>query len=79
MRSKVHHLDGYERQTQVVEDLNAERRLIVSRVAQLIWLLFGTLEALIGLRIIFKLIAANPNNPFANLLYAFTDLFRPSG
>lgn len=75
VRSKIHHVDGYERQTQVVEDLNAGRRLVVSRLAQLIWLLFGTLEALIGLRIILKLIAANPNNPFASLLYAFTDLF----
>ena len=75
VQSKVHHMDGYERQTQVVEDLNAGRRLVVSRIAQLIWLLFGILEALIGLRIILKLIAANPGNPFANLVYAFTDLF----
>ena len=75
VRAKIHHLDGYERQTQVVEDLNAGRRLLVSRLAQLIWLLFGFLEALIGLRVMLKLIAANPNNPFANLIYTFTDLF----
>ena len=75
VRSEIHQSDGYERQTQVVEDLNAERRLFVSRIAQLIWLLFGALEALIGLRVLLKLMAANPDNPFAGLVYAFTDLF----
>lgn len=75
VRAEIHHLDGYERQTQVVEDLNAERRLLVSRLAQLIWLMFGFLEALIGLRVVLKLIAANPNTPFADLIYSFTDLF----
>ena len=75
VRASVHQLDGYERQTQIVEDLNAERRLFVSRLAQLIWLLFGALEALIGLRVVLKLMAANPNNPFAYMVYAFTDLF----
>jgi hypothetical protein len=33
------------------------------------------LEALIGLRVVLKLIAANPSNPFAAMIYAFTDLF----
>ncbi len=74
-RSEIHHLDGYERQTQVTEDLNAGRRLLVSRLVQLIWLLFGFLEALIGLRVMLKLIAANPDNPFASVIYSFTDLF----
>lgn len=72
---RVHQHSGYERQTQVVEDHNAERRLAVSRIAGLIWLAFGILVASIGLRVALKLIAANPANPFAGLLYAFTDLF----
>lgn len=72
---RVHRHGGYERQTQVVEDHNAERRLAVSRTAGLIWLLFGILVASIGLRVALKLIAANPANPFAGWLYAFTDLF----
>lgn len=75
VRAEIQHLDGYERQIQVIEDLNAERRLLVSRLAQLIWLMFGFLEALIGLRVVLKLIAANPNNPFAYLVYSFTELF----
>jgi uncharacterized protein with PQ loop repeat len=72
---RVHQHSGYESQTQVVEDHNAQRRLAVSRIASLIWLFFGILLASIGLRVVLKLIAANPANPFAGSLYAFTDLF----
>jgi hypothetical protein len=71
----VHRSGDYERQTQVIQDRDAGRRLVVSRVAQFIWLAFGILIALIGLRVMLKLIAANPANPFANLVYDFTDLF----
>ncbi len=71
----VHVHDEYERRTQVVEDVNAGRRMAVRRIANLIWLLFGVLEALIGLRVVLKLIAANPANPFANLVYSLTSLF----
>jgi uncharacterized integral membrane protein len=59
----------------VVEDNNAGRRLVVGRVAALIWLAFGVLISLIALRVLLKLIAANPANPFSNLVYDFTDLF----
>ena len=38
-------------------------------------LFFGILEGLIALRILLKLIAANPNSPFAAMLYRFTDIF----
>jgi hypothetical protein len=59
----------------VVEDLAAVRFEALAKITQLIWLLTGSLEALIGLRIILKLIAANPANPFAALTYSLTDLF----
>ena len=52
-----------------------EQRIATFKATQLIWLLLGLLEAGIGLRIIFKLIAVNPANPFATLLYKVTDLF----
>jgi YggT family protein len=73
--ARIYHQDSYQRQVQVVEDLNAGRRQLVNRLAQLIWLLFGFLEAMIGLRVVLKLMAANPNNPFAQMIYRFTDLF----
>ena len=66
---------GYVRRQEVVEDIGTERYDAVYRTAQIIWLLFGMLEAAIVLRIILKLMAANPANPFANLVYTFTDIF----
>jgi hypothetical protein len=74
-RADSQHHSAYEHRTQITEHPDAGLRVAVSRVAQLIWLMFGVLEALIGLRIVLKLIAANPANPFANLVYTFTDLF----
>jgi Zn-dependent protease with chaperone function len=52
-----------------------ELRLFTFKLTQLVWLFFGILETLIALRILLKLIAANPNSPIAALIYAFTDLF----
>ena len=66
---------GYERRQEVVEDVATERYDTVSRLAQITWLVFGLLEAAIVLRIILKFMAANPANPFANLIYTLTDIF----
>ena len=52
-----------------------ELRIFTFKATQLVWLLFGILETLIALRILLKLIAANPASPIAALIYAFTDLF----
>ena len=52
-----------------------ERRIFTFKATQLVWLLFGVLEALIALRIGLKLIGANPASPVASFLYGFTDLF----
>lgn len=56
-------------------EVGQTNRVTTFKVTQLIWLLFGLLEAAIGLRVIFKLIAVNPNNAFAAFLYRVTDLF----
>jgi hypothetical protein len=64
-----------ERRKKVIEDVGASHRQSVNKVVQFVWLLFGILEAAIGLRVFLKLIAANPNNLFAQLVYSFTDLF----
>jgi len=65
----------HEQEQRVVESPGAESRLAVSRVTQLIWLAFGLLEALIGLRVFLKLIAANPNSLFAQFVYQFSEIF----
>jgi hypothetical protein len=72
---RVHQHGAYEHQTQVVENHDLERRGAISRVTQLIWLFTGILVAAISLRFVLKLMAANPANPFADLVYSFTDLF----
>jgi hypothetical protein len=64
-----------EQRREIVEDIATARYDALSRVTQLIWLGFGVLIALIGLRVLLRLLAANPANPFANMLYMFTDLF----
>jgi YggT family protein len=45
----------------------------LTRVSGLIWLAFGILDGLIGLRFLLKLMAANPNNPFAAFIYIVTE------
>lgn len=52
-----------------------EQRIFTFKATQLVWLFFGILETLIILRILLKLIGANPASPIAALIYAFTDLF----
>ncbi len=52
-----------------------ERRIFTFKATQLVWLLFGILEALIALRIGLKLIGANPESPVAVFIYGFTSLF----
>jgi hypothetical protein len=52
-----------------------EQRILTFKATQLIWLLFGILEALIALRIGLKLIGANPESPIVALIYGFTNLF----
>ncbi len=51
------------------------QRVFTWKLAQLIWLLFGLLESLIGLRVLLRLIAANPLNPFAILVYRLSNVF----
>jgi len=58
-----------------VAPVPSDQRSFVVKLTQLVWLLFGILEALIGLRVILKLIAANPNSPFAALVYQLSGLF----
>lgn len=52
-----------------------ERRIFTFKATQLVWLLFGILEALLALRVGLKLIAANPDSPIAAFVYGFTSLF----
>jgi YggT family protein len=51
------------------------QRTFTFKATQLVWLVFGILETLILLRILLKLLAANPNNQVAAFIYSITDVF----
>lgn len=53
-------------------DAEQEHRHFTVRAMQVIWLGLGVLEALIGLRIVFKLIAFDPGNILGATLYKIT-------
>lgn len=66
---------GGEHRELIVENLGVEQEIRLAKITQFIWLATGLLEAMIGLRIILRLIVANPETPFARFTYNFTDLF----
>lgn len=59
----------------VVHNANLEHREALYKVSQFIWLLFGALEALIGIRVILLLIGANPASWFTQFVYQLSELF----
>jgi len=63
------------RRKEVIRDVGAERRVVVSKIVYLIWLLFGVLDVLLLFRFGLPLIKANPNNAFADFIYDQTALF----
>jgi len=71
----VQQTGGHVYEEHVVQNVNLEYREAIYKVTQFIWLLFGALEALIGIRVILMLIGANPGNPFTILVYQLSDLF----
>lgn len=52
-----------------------ERQIFTFKASQLIWLLFGILEALIALRVLLMLIGANPGSSIVALIYGVTAVF----
>ena len=56
-------------------DAGQVQRATSFKITQLIWWVLGLLEALLGLRFLFKLIGANAVNQFASFLYGLTDIF----
>lgn len=51
------------------------RRRTLAKATQIIWLVTGILEALIGIRFILRLLAANPQAGFARFIYGITSVF----
>lgn len=74
-RVVVHQSGDHVHEEHVVQNVNLEYREALYKVSQFIWLLFGGLEALIGLRILLLLIGANPANWFAAFVYQLSEVF----
>lgn len=72
---KVIREDGYERRQRVVEHSPSTQNMMMSRINQIIWLLTAVLEILIGLRVVLKVLAANPFNAFADFIYNISYVF----
>jgi hypothetical protein len=47
----------------------------LARFLRVMWFALGLLEGLLALRFVLALMGANPNNPFASMVYALTGLF----
>jgi len=68
-------MTDYKEVRTTAHEQGSEGRVTTFKVTQLIWLLVGLLEGVLGLRFIFKLIGVNEANAFASLLYKVTGLF----
>ncbi len=65
------------RRTEVTERRTEPPRMPLDlvRASQIIWFLTGVLEALLGIRFLLRLLAANPNAGFAQFIYGVTAPF----
>ena len=68
-----------QREVRVVQEKVSTRRSssqqAVLKASQFFWLILGMLEALLGMRVFLKIIAANPQSGFARLVYGVSDVF----
>ncbi len=67
-------MTDYKDEQGVAESEESKSRFKTYKSTQIIWFIFGLIEAILGLRFLFKLVAVNPENPFASLLYSVSDL-----
>jgi len=59
----------------VVQEQVLARKSSGAMLARLVWLVMGFIQSVIAIRIILKLIAANPANAFVNLIYSLSEIF----
>ena len=45
------------------------------RGTQIVWYILGVIEALLGFRVVLKLLGANPDAGFSSLIYGVTQIF----
>ncbi len=72
---KIIEQPGVERREEIHEDIGVEQQQNLYRVSEFIWLVTGVLEGLVGIRVILRLLGANPGNAFAQFIYSLTAIF----
>lgn len=70
---QVRHREVVERST--FDDPAYRRALAFRKISNVVWSITGLIEALIGLRVLLKLIDANPANGFVDFIYGLSDVF----
>src|ERR1700730_10486181 len=70
--SEVRTVDGLDRTESVAYDPYANKRMTAYRVTQLVYWIFGLIEGLIVIRLVLKLLGANPAAGFAQFMYGIT-------
>lgn len=67
--------DNVVARQEIVHDRASERKGLLQRVVQVIWIGVLALEILLGTRMLLKLLAANPAVPFASFIYRVSEVF----
>ncbi|MEJ2759077.1 MAG: YggT family protein [Anaerolineales bacterium] len=65
--------DEHHHQMEAQQVSEQDPNLITKKITRAIWIAASILDMLLGFRFILKLFAANPNNPFAQMVYLTTD------
>jgi hypothetical protein len=60
---------GDEHREVRMDDVAGSQWLWLSKLSSIVWLIIGIIEVFIGLRVILRAIAANPDNSFAAFVY----------
>src|SRR5687768_5520512 len=50
-----------------------DKKKVIFRAYQVIWYILGVIEVLLAFRVILKMLGANPNAGFANLIYTLSN------
>ena len=66
--------EDYESRQRVVERRPSTQHVLLSRVSQFIWLILGVIVIFLGFRFVLMLLAANPANTFASIIYGVSDV-----
>ena len=72
VKTVEHGVGAVDRMESVAYDPYANKRIMASRVIQLVYLIFGLIEGLILIRFVLKALGANASAGFAQFIYGVT-------